>query len=197
MSEETNPLPPGWHLDEETGCLVRDTIHRMGRRCRNWNYRGTGCYLVTMALRDRSRPVLGEVHRAIDGAVRFFPTELGRRIEAHLRRLPEFSPEIEVLGAQPMPDHLHAVLRVRRQMPKPLGECLRGFKIGCTKIWRLLLLAPAGWPYLPGEKRMTREDSCVLNRIAQLLCGSGAAEIRYRGLVPAALDRMVEKTMRP
>lgn len=388
-------LPPGWHLDEEAGCLVRDTIHRMGRRCRNWNYRGTGCYLATMALRDRSRPVLGEVRRATDGAVRFFPSELGRRIEAHLRRLPEFSPEIEILGAQAMPDHLHAVLRVHRQMPKPLGECLRGFKIGCTKIWReacppmdgraqgeaargrglfedgfvdtilfdaealaramaymadnprrllekrehpeyfrvvrdlevlcrpvdgpalpidgralffaavgnrhllsapallqvqcsrrdfayarapdgtlrkdappavrthlfeeksaallaaaehgavlvspcishgekeiarralaagarlvalqnkgfpalfkppgllfdrctegrLLLLAPAGWPYLPGEKRMTREDSCVLNRIAQLLCGSGAAEIRYRGLVPAALDRLVGKAV--
>ena len=39
---------------------------------------------------------------------------------------------------------------------------------------------------------MTREDACVLNRIAQLLCGPGAAEIQYRGLVPGELERLVE-----
>ena len=403
METNATAIPPGWHLDEESGCLVRDTIHRMGRRCRNWDYHGTGCYLVTMTLRDRSRPALGACSR-IDARARFVPSELGARIEAHARRIPEFSPEIEVLGLQLMPDHLHAVLRVRRRMAKPLGEHLRGFKIGCTKIYRameevlahgcaratdsrmdaraqrgqglfadgfvdailfdeaaverglaymadnprrllekrehpeyfhvvrrlevrpregedsrmdaraqgdaralwfaalgnrdllnvpellqvqcsrkdfayargpdgslrkeaapavctpgfeeksaallaaaehgavlvspcishgekeiarralaagarlvalankgfaplfkppgllfdrcvegrLLLLAPAGWPYMPGEKRMTREDACVLNRIAQLLCGPGAAEIQYRGLVPGELERLVE-----
>lgn len=55
----------------------------------------------------------------------------------------------------------------------------------------LLLLAPAAWPPQPGEKRLTREDSCTLNRIAQLLCGPGAAEIDYRGMVPADLEELV------
>lgn len=64
MEENTTAIPAGWHLDEESGCLVRDTIHRMGRRCRNWDYCGTGCYLVTMTLRDRSRPALGAGARA-------------------------------------------------------------------------------------------------------------------------------------
>ena len=45
----------------------------------------------------------------------------------------------------------------------------------------LLMLAPVAWPYQPGEKRMTRQDALTLNRIAQLVCGSGAAEINYRG----------------
>lgn len=56
---------------------------------------------------------------------------------------------------------------------------------------RLLLLAPAGWPFLPGEKKMTREDACVLNRIAQILSGTGAAEINYKGITPAGVDKLV------
>ena len=39
---------------------------------------------------------------------------------------------------------------------------------------------------------MTRQDTCVLNRIAQLLCGAGATEIDYKGLIPADLERLVE-----
>ena len=404
MKDTDIAIPDGWHLDEMSGCLVRDTIHRMGRRCRNWDYAGRGCYLITMTLRDRSRPVFGRVCRAMDGAALFEPSELGRLVEAHLLRMPEFSPEIELIGWQLMPDHLHVVLRVARRMAKPLGEHLRGFKIGCTKICRamdgaaqedragaaqgdqagaalcppvagrgqgeavrgfgifadgfvdtilftdealaralaymadnprrllekrehseyfrvvrdlavrssidgremhfasignrhllaapslvqvqcsrrdfayskapdcsllkdapprvctaafeekaadllaaashgavlvspcisqgekeiarralakgvklvvllnkgfaplykppgqyfdrcvegrLLMLAPSAWPYLPGEKAITRQDACVLNRIAQLLCGSGTAEIDYRGMVPGGLDRLV------
>jgi hypothetical protein len=137
MGNNENILPPGWHVDEKTGYLVRDTIHHMGRRCRNWDYCGRGCYLITITLADRSQPLLGDVRRedsAMDGRALFTPTELGRRVEAHAWRIPEFTPEIEVLGVQCMPEHLHMVLRVDRRMAKPLGEHLRGFKIGCTKI---------------------------------------------------------------
>ena len=54
------PLPPGWVRDEE-GRLRRETIHRMTRRCLNWDYCGRGTYLITMVLNDRSRPVFGRV----------------------------------------------------------------------------------------------------------------------------------------
>ena len=56
---------------------------------------------------------------------------------------------------------------------------------------RLLLLAPAAWPYQTAEKPMTRLDACVLNRIAQLLAGPGAAEISYKGMKPNDIDRLV------
>ena len=132
----------GWHLDETTGTLIRDVIHRMGRRCFNWDYCGTGAYLITMTLADRSHPLLGSL--VGDGpetaAVELSP--LGREIDAHLRRIGEFAPEIEVLAAQLMPEHLHAVLRVKRRMAKPLGIALRGFKGGASQIyWRFA--APA------------------------------------------------------
>ena len=56
---------------------------------------------------------------------------------------------------------------------------------------RLLLLAPAAWPYQTAEKRMTRFDACVLNRIAQLVAGDGASEINYHGMKPKDIDRLV------
>ena len=62
---------------------------------------------------------------------------------------------------------------------KPGGKAFESASEG-----RLLMLAPAAWPYQPGEKRMTRLDACTLNRIAQLIAGDGAAEVNYRGMKP-------------
>ena len=56
----------------------------------------------------------------------------------------------------------------------------------------LLMLAPLNWPYVPGEKPPTRESSLVLNRIAQLLAGEGAAEIDYKGATMSGIDDMVK-----
>ena len=53
---------------------------------------------------------------------------------------------------------------------------------------RLLMLAPAAWPHVPGEKPMTRRDALVLNRLAQALAGDGAAEISYRGVTFAEVE---------
>ncbi len=54
---------------------------------------------------------------------------------------------------------------------------------------KLLLMAPAAWPYSTLEKPMTRFDACVLNRIAQLIAGDGAAEINYKGMKPNDVER--------
>ena len=59
----------------------------------------------------------------------------------------------------------------------------------------LLLLAPAGWPYVPGEKPPTRESSLVLNRIAQLIAGEDAAEIDYKGARLRDVDALVAEAI--
>ena len=61
---------------------------------------------------------------------------------------------------------------------------------------KLLLLAPAAWPYQTAEKRMTRFDACALNRIAQLMAGDGAAVINYRGMKPNDIDRLVREAVK-
>ena len=64
-----------------------------------------------------------------------------------------------------------------------------------TAAGNLLMLAPIAWPYLPGEKKMTRIDACILNRIAQWLSGDGAVEIKYRGVEPAEIDRLAAEAI--
>jgi hypothetical protein len=60
---------------------------------------------------------------------------------------------------------------------------------------KLLLLAPAAWPYSTSEKPMTRFDACALNRIAQLIAGDGAAVINYKGMQPGDIDRLVREAV--
>ena len=132
----TSQPPPGWHIDPDTGAWMRDTVHHMGRRCLKWNYCWRGVYHITLVLNDRARPLFGRLVGDSEETARIELSELGSRVEAHFKRLPEFTPEIEVLGVQVMPEHLHGVLRVTREMKKSLGEQLRGFKMGATKIAR-------------------------------------------------------------
>ena len=66
----------------------------------------------------------------------------------------------------------------------------------CAK-GNLLLLAPAAWPYIPGEKPPTRESSLVLNRIAQLVAGTADAEIKYNGVVFSDVDAKVVEALLP
>ena len=65
-----------------------------------------------------------------------------------------------------------------------------------TSNGKLLLLAPAAWPYQTAEKPMTRFDACALNRIAQLIAGDGAAEINYKGMKPTDSDRLVREAVK-
>lgn len=65
-----------------------------------------------------------------------------------------------------------------------------------TSNGKLLLLAPAAWPYQTEEKPMTRFDACALNRIAQLIAGDGAAEINYKGMKPKDIDHLVREAVK-
>ena len=58
---------------------------------------------------------------------------------------------------------------------------------------RLLMLAPAAWPYQPGEKPMTRFDATAMNRLCQWIAGEGATEINYHGMRPANIDDLARE----
>ena len=70
---------------------------------------------------------------------------------------------------------------------------------------KLLMLAPAAWPYQPGEKPMTRFDATAMNRLCQWIAGAcaprtgqvaGAAEINYHGMKPANIDALARAAAR-
>ena len=85
------------------------------------------------------------------------------------------------------------------KLEKPVGRYFDACAEG-----RLLLLAPAAWPYTTQEKPMTRFDATALNRIAQWLAGSSVpghfcpgfpVEINYHGMKPANIDELAEKAV--
>ena len=85
------------------------------------------------------------------------------------------------------------------KLEKPAGRSFDACAEG-----RLLLLAPAAWPYTTQEKPMTRFDATALNRIAQWLAGSSApghfcpgfpVAINYHGMKPANIDELDEKAV--
>ena len=135
MASEADRDPPGWRYDEDTGAMVRDVIHRMGRRCRKWNYRGKGVYQITLTLADRASRALGRL--CFDEARGAFvePSEIGRLVEATLAELPRQWPGVAVLESQLMPDHLHFDLAVREEQKRPLGAIVGSFKSKTTSRW--------------------------------------------------------------
>lgn len=132
----------------------RPVCHHMGRRLAGWDYRQPCIYAITMVLADRRSQALGalEVRNPLSGAwvspdaargiglspdsieARVVPGALGRAVFAHFRRIGDFTPEIEPLRCEIMPDHLHVIVRVVRAMKRPLGNAIGAFKTGCEKL---------------------------------------------------------------
>ena len=148
-------LAAGWVLDEN-GALRRETIHHMGRRLPGWDYRRRDYYVITIVLEDRRSAALGELRVRSGGEwvsvgeakglglepdqteAKVVYSELGRAIFDHFRKMGEFTPGLEPVYCAVMPDHLHLLLKVERELKRPLGNAIGGFKTGCEKIYARL-----------------------------------------------------------
>lgn len=147
-------LPAGWVQDEK-GRWRRGTVHHMGRRLPGWDYRRRGYYVVTIVLEDRRSMALGELvvkdpsndrwlavaaakslkipPDVIEAKVVF--SDLGRALFDHFRKMGEFTPGLKPVFCALMPDHLHLLLEVERELARPIGNAVAGFKTGCEKIY--------------------------------------------------------------
>lgn len=67
-------------------------------------------------------------------------TDLGKQVEQNWYDIAIRYPQIQVLALQIMPDHFHGILFVKEHLDKPLGKVLLGFKQGCNKAYRSLVL---------------------------------------------------------
>ena len=79
-------------------------------------WKGIGIYHITMVIPSRE-PLLGKlvIPENDPARARVERTELGNSLVLKLLHLPTFYPEIQILQYCLMPDHLHAVIYVRRQ----------------------------------------------------------------------------------
>ena len=117
----------------------------MQRRCVGFDYHGRQMYMLTMVVEGR-HPLFGRLvgrSNAEPGAAdvpRMELSELGRRVEREWWGISNYYPQIEVVALQMMPDHLHGILFVRESMKVDLSRVVRGFKTGCNRAFREVVL---------------------------------------------------------
>lgn len=117
----------------------------MQRRCVGFDYHGRQMYMLTMVVEGR-HPLFGRLvgrSNAEPGAAdvpRMELSELGRRVEREWWGISNYYPQIEVVALQMMPDHLHGILFVRERMKVDLSRVVRGFKTGCNRAFREVVL---------------------------------------------------------
>ena len=117
----------------------------MHRRMVGHDYTERQVYMVTMVTEGR-RPLFGNVVGRSDGLAgtpdepRCELSELGEAVVERWMATEEFYPEIKVVALQMMPDHLHGILFVTKQMEAHLGQAIKGFKTGCNKAYRRIVL---------------------------------------------------------
>ena len=145
-------------------------------------WKGAGLYHVTLTATER-QPVLGTLvvpdHDPTQAAVH--RTALGNALVDCLLSIPTHHPEVQVLHFCLMPDHLHAVLYVRRTMPKGIRTLVRGFWQAAKKLGRAWPAASSVAPN--GIRGELKEESAHLSHIAATL-RQQMGDDAYYGLPP-------------
>ena len=130
---------------EQQKAFAGEKIPSMSRRMVGHDYQQRQMYMITMAIEGR-RPLLGKVVGRSDGQKGTAEephvelTVLGKHVEQNWYDIAIRHPQIQVLALQIMPDHFHGILFVKEHLDKPLGKVLLGFKQGCNKAYRSLVL---------------------------------------------------------
>ncbi len=117
----------------------------MLRRCVGHDYTERMMYMVTMVTEGR-RPLFGTVVGRSDApadsaeAARIELSALGQRVSDEWMGIPKYYPQVEIIALQMMPDHLHGIIFIKDKMEKDLSRIIRGFKTGCNRSYRELVL---------------------------------------------------------
>ena len=130
---------------EQQKAFAGERKHSMLRRCLDHDYQGRCIYLITLITEGR-RPLFGELTGKSDAIVgsddepRIVLSPLGEEVQNLFYSIQQWHPEVNSIAIQMMPDHLHGILFVRENMDKHLGQVISGFKAGCNKAYRRIVL---------------------------------------------------------
>ena len=108
-------------------------------REKGWDYRGRAIYHFTLPVEGRYS-LFGtlEGERAETAFVQL--NSFGQRVYQMLSGLAQFYQgkgyALKVLAQMVMPDHVHLVIQVLAPLPQSIGVVVRGFKSGCTKVYK-------------------------------------------------------------
>ncbi len=111
----------------------------MKRRKVGHDYSGVAIYMVTLCIEGR-RPLLGTLCDPDDRHVTpwVYPSQVGMQVRRAWQEIPQYHPQVRLLGFQLMPDHMHGIIHVTAPMPQHLGRLIQGFKKGCRDAIKLL-----------------------------------------------------------
>ena len=144
-------------------------------------WKGAGLYHVTLTVTDR-HPLLGELITP-DGnpaRARVVRTALGDALVDCLMSITRHHTEVQVLHFCLMPDHLHAVLYVRRTMAKGIRTVVRGFWQAAKKLGRACSKTGASFVVPNIIREELKEGSRRLEETAASLCREMGEEAYYR-----------------
>ena len=142
----------------------------MGWRGSRKNYCWPGIYHITINVMDRSQQPLGYIAGDVskpDGdplAPRVHLSKIGKMVEQELLNgIPTHYPMIEIQDYVVMPDHLHFIVVVKRNIVSSsgrethLGQVIAGFKKGCNRhYWALTGQEPQNWQGKPAPASPSR-----------------------------------------
>ena len=135
-----------WEAFEKHKPFAGEKKPSMLRRRVGHDYESRRIYLITMTVEGR-RPLLGRLVGKVEAAEgspeapRIELSPLGEEVRNCWTSISSYYPEVKVLAITIMPDHLHGILFVERQMEQHLGMVIKGFKAGCNKAYRRWLAA--------------------------------------------------------
>ena len=121
----------------------RDGIPCYNRRAHWHDYTSKCFYMVTVSRNDRVKipfSIIENAGKDQTGRLRadVILTETGKLIFQSLYEMEIHFKEIKLLDNVIMPDHVHAVIYVRREFLQGLGAAVNYFKGGCTRKLRMI-----------------------------------------------------------
>ena len=143
-----------WEEFEKHKPFAGDKKPSMLRRRVGHDYESRRIYLITMTVEGRL-PLLGTLVGDADApegssnAPRVVLSPLGEQVRDCWLSIERHYPDIKVLATMVMPDHLHGILFVQKKTDYHLGTVIKGFKIGCNKLYRQSSLSISPQPSLP------------------------------------------------
>ena len=168
-------MEPGNNTGQGKHRPVDPTRHH---RENGWDYRGRAIYHFTLVVEGRV-PLFGSLEG--DSAETAFVrlNSFGHRVYRMVSELAQFYARkgfaLKVLAQKVMPDHIHLVIQVLEPLPKSIGAVVRGFKSGCTKVYKQEYFGgenAAGMHGSGGAKRGTGEEALV--QFARIFAGRGS-----------------------
>lgn len=99
------------------------------------DYRDTGYYMLTLVAEHRSLAPFGIIEGTSEDTAAIRLTPMGECVDATIRSIPTYHPDIELIEHTVMPDHIHVLLHVTARMEKHLGAVVGTIKNVTTQAY--------------------------------------------------------------